>query len=309
LDAGAALANSGAGFQWYRWAVQGKQPLELLYAVPNYFQEPRATRSGNPILFPFPNRIRGAQFIWAGKEYSLPPTDATGKHAIHGFVWRHPFRVVEQGADDTAAWVRAEFQASRDAPGEQSLWPADYVLRITYRYFGQRVRLEAEVFNPDNKDLPWGLGFHPYFSVAPFGGEEAVVGTPARQYWELAECLPLGTRQPVAGQRDLRAGKRVGDLHLDDVLTDLDLAPGDGGLPVVGWVKQVNGTRRLEVRADRSFREMVVFNPAHRQAVCLEPYTCVTDAVHLRERGLETGWQVLPPGKNWQGTVEFAFLE
>ena len=38
------------------------------------------------------------------------------------------------------------------------------------------------------------------------------------------------------------------------------------------------------------FRELVVFTPEHRQAFCLEPYTCTTDAVNLQSRGLDTGW-------------------
>jgi aldose 1-epimerase len=49
---------------------------------------------------------------------------------------------------------------------------------------------------------------------------------------------------------------------------------------------------------------MVVYTPAHRQAFCIEPYTCVTDAVNLQARGIETGWRVLAPGDRWTGVVE-----
>src|SRR5262245_41171988 len=71
------------GFNWFRWRVGGQ---ELLYADPKILEEKKPTRSGIPILFPFPNRIRAGRFNWAGKEYRLPTTDSTGKNAIHGFV-------------------------------------------------------------------------------------------------------------------------------------------------------------------------------------------------------------------------------
>ena len=36
--------------------------------------------------------------------------------------------------------------------------------------------------------------------------------------------------------------------------------------------------------------------PPHRKAVCLEPYTCVTDAANLQARGIDAGWRELPAG-------------
>jgi aldose 1-epimerase len=48
----------------------------------------------------------------------------------------------------------------------------------------------------------------------------------------------------------------------------------------------------------------VAFTPPHRQGLCLEPYTCTTDAVNLQQRGVDAGWLVLPPGATWSGVVE-----
>ena len=44
------------------------------------------------------------------------------------------------------------------------------------------------------------------------------------------------------------------------------------------------------------FRELVVFTPPHGRSVCLEPYTCVTDAANLAQQTSDTGWRELPPG-------------
>ncbi len=206
------------GFNAYRWHVpQG----ELLYADPRYFEENKPTRSGFPILFPFPNRIRAGRFVWAGTEYNLPTNDPSGRNAIHGFACRKPWRVIGAGNDDRGAWVTGEFLGSRDAPESLKLWPADYCLQVTYRLEENRLQIDARVTNPDKRDLPFGLGYHPYFALALMGGADARVTVAANKNWELAESLPTGRLLPVDSQRDLRTGRRYADLQLDDVYTDI----------------------------------------------------------------------------------------
>jgi aldose 1-epimerase len=296
------------GFNCIRWQVKrGGTTFDLLYDDPNLFGEGRPTRSGIPILFPFPNRIRGGHFIWDGKEYQLPCNDSGGKNAIHGFVCQRSWRVVDHGADDTKAWVTGEFSGSLDAADCAGFWPADYLLRVTYTLTPGGLRLETVVENPDAKPLPFGLGFHPYFRL-PFSSEgspdECCVTVPARSFWQLTECLPTGKRLPVDGKRDLNSPRRYGDLQLDDVLT----AVPSGTMDAAGlWqcaAIQGAADATLRVRCSPSFRELVVFSPGHRQAFCVEPYTCVTDAVNLQARGIDAGWLVLPPRGRWAGVVE-----
>ena len=61
-------------------------------------------------------------------------------------------------------------------------------------------------------------------------------------------------------------------------------------------------TAGLEVRQsfDTAFRELVVYTPPHGRSVCLEPYTCMTDAIHLAERGIDGGWRALAPGAEFR---------
>ena len=49
------------------------------------------------------------------------------------------------------------------------------------------------------------------------------------------------------------------------------------------------------------------FSPKHREAFCIEPYTCVTDAINLAAQGFDTGWRTLPSGECWQAALEFLF--
>src|SRR5687768_8780872 len=70
------------GFNCLRWQARRH---DLLYSAPDWTTNPVPTRSGLPILFPFPNRIRDGVFSQAGREYTLPKNDSTAKNAIHGF--------------------------------------------------------------------------------------------------------------------------------------------------------------------------------------------------------------------------------
>ena len=55
---------------------------------------------------------------------------------------------------------------------------------------------------------------------------------------------------------------------------------------------------------DSLFTELVVFTPPERNCICLEPYTCVTNALNLTEKALETGLRVLPPGSEIKTWIE-----
>lgn len=300
-----AVVWPGLGFNCIAWRVRHQgQLLDLLYADPGLFDNPVPTRSGIPVLFPFPNRIRAGCFTWAGREFHLPLNDPAGKNAIHGFACRHPWRVVDRGADERSAWLCGEFQASREAPQARPLWPADYRLRLTYRLGrGEQgsvfLDLCSQVENIDAVPLPFGLGFHPYFRVPLLPNGGCWLQVPARFCWELAENLPTGVCRPIDPGRDLRQPRRFDELHLDDVLTGL---PGNGPIGQVLSDPLGKGPR-LMVTASPGWRELVVFTPPHRQAVCLEPYTCPTDAINLWASGLEVGWLVLPPGEKWEEVI------
>ncbi len=295
------------GFNCFRWVAmhQGK-PLDLLYTDPALFANGRPTRSGIPVLFPFPNRIRDGRFAWAGQYHQLPLNDPAQKNAIHGFACRNPWRVSDSGADGESAWVRGVFRCSTDAPESLPLWPADHQITLTIRLGRGKLRVEAEVQNPDEAVLPFGLGYHPYFHI-PFAstdnGDDYGIEVPAAEYWALEENLPIGERRPVDAARNLNRLRHFAELKLDDVLTALTDRPARmDGLIERGSITGPSGT--LRVFCSPAFREMVVFTPPHRQAFCIEPYTCTTDAANLHTAGIDAGWLFLQPGETWSAVVE-----
>jgi aldose 1-epimerase len=300
VSGSSAKVLAGMGFNCFSFCpLLAGAPVELLWAAPGFESgEARPTSSGIPILFPYPGRLRGTTLHFGGRQFPLVIDPRQGV-AIHGFVHNRPWRILEQNP----ASVTGEFHASRDEPALVALWPADFRIRVCYEVHAAELRCQLTIDNPDERPLPFGLGTHGYFRLplAAAGDRgECRITVPAHKFWELERMLPTGRTIPASGGRALADGMPFGETRLDDVLTDLDRREGR----VTCRIDDPTNDRRLSVVFDEVFRECVVFNPPHREAFCIEPYTCVPDAYALAEQGIETGLRVLGPGESFQARVD-----
>ncbi|HEX3149930.1 MAG TPA: aldose 1-epimerase [Gemmataceae bacterium] len=291
------------GFNCLHWTAGGRN---LLYSASDWNENPLPTRSGVPILFPFPNRIRGGQFVHDGKMYRLPKNDSTHANAIHGFAPRAPWRVMGYGVDAHGAWLHGDFRISADAPEAADLWPGDGVLSVVYRLSEHRLRIEMRVQNIGAEPFPFGIGLHPYFRITNEPDvSRYVLHAPARSIWALTENLPVGERQSLPDDLNWNRPRMVGGTRLDTVYGDLGVIEEEAGnLLLRAMIGHVDQPGRLELWTSPAFREAVLFTPPHRQAICVEPYTCVTDAANLQARGINAGWRVLGIDETFTGVVE-----
>ena len=114
---------------------------------------------------------------------------------------------------------------------------------------------------------------------------------------------PTGQLQSVPAEKQLAAGLRLGDHQFDTVFTAM--RPDADGLLRTKLADPANG-RTLTQTFDTSFTQCVVYTPPHREAICLEPYTCVPDAIRLTAEGHKTGLQILHPGESRRTTISLA---
>src|SRR5947207_2208410 len=112
------------GFNCLRWQVRrpGGDWSGVLFTAPDWETNPVPTRSGHPILFPFPGRLRGGRITVAGQTYQLPLNDSTKQHAIHGFTPRNPWRIGPIGAALDRAVVGGQFNLKQDVPSTAGQW-------------------------------------------------------------------------------------------------------------------------------------------------------------------------------------------
>lgn len=277
----------------------------VVIAADDWADHPRdAGRNGIPVLFPYPNRVRGGRFRFGEKSYQLPINN--GPNAIHGFAIDANWDPVEQGADDRVAYVGARYQIGKQTPAMLSNWPTDAIIGLRYTLAGRKLTLDIVVQNPTAKDLPFGFGIHPYFRV-PFRPEgdlkKTAVILPASQYWVLDEFLPSGERKPVDARLDFRKGQPIAGLKLDDVLTGLEFDRNDRCT-----CRLVDEELKAEFHLsfDHGFRELVVYTPPGSPGVIsLEPYTQTTDAINLQAKGIDAGLRTLGHGQQAKYQIEF----
>lgn len=286
------------GFNCFEFkAAVGEETVDVLWSVPNFTSgQERPSHSGIPILFPFPGRIPGTTFRWESRDYQLPEGDGIG-NAIHGFVLDRPWRVIEQ----SASRVVGQFQASEDDVSLLDRWPADFRITVSYEVAGASLISQLTIENPDKKPLPCGLGTHPYFRL-PLGTGDAsdcVVSLPVTEQWQLADMLPNGERMPVENAADFHHGLKFADMKFDDVFAGLR----PDGDRIVTRISDPASGRSVVQEFDRIFRECVVYTPPHREAICIEPYTCLPGGFALTERGIDTGVRVLTSGESLTASV------
>jgi aldose 1-epimerase len=152
----------------------------------------------------------------------------------------------------------------------------------------------VEIENPDDLDLPWGFGTHAYFRlplVASSSPEACLIEAPLGRHWELIDCLPSGNTTEVPGVMEFADGWRYGGMALDDAFRLSDYrSPEDRRTLII----DERAGLQLEQRFSAAFEHLVIFTPPNRNAICLEPYTCLTDAINYPD---EYGLHILPPGE------------
>ena len=269
--------------------------------------EQRPTAFGNPILFPFPNRIRDGKWRFEGKTYQFdkqPESPTT----IHGLLLNCPYNVDKHTADENGATLVCSLN-SQDFPDIRRQYPFPFIIEITYTIRDAVLTMDVMIRNTGNSNMPMGFGIHPYFSTNLSGkadASKALISVPANKYWELDDVLvPTGLQKDVSGTLDLRAGQPFGKLKLDHVFTDVIM---DNGVSRCIIENQDTG-HGMVMESDSVFRELVVYTPPGRDAICFEPYTCPTDAINLQTKGIPAGIIVLSPDETFSAKVRIFYTK
>lgn len=290
------LGNTCIGF---RRTLRGES-VELIEPVSSIAEvRERPSGFGNPILFPFPNRIREGKYTFEGKTYEFEEKTDMG-NSIHGLVYTRPWQVESAQASDDGAVLISRFEMS-DFPGLKRQYPFPFELRVTYTLKDGILLFDVDVKNTGDGNMPMGFGIHPYFSAPLFRSTdpaECIIQVPASQYWELEEFLPTGKIIGVSGKYDLREGKPFEDMKLDNVFTGL------GGKAARCTIDDKPKRGRFVLESDPQFREIVVYTPPGRNAIAIEPYTCTTNAVNLQQQGIDAGLIVLKAGEEFHGQIK-----
>lgn len=276
----------GAGGSIARFTVATPRgPVEVMRAA-----TPEALAAGTGMdtacypLVPFSNRIAEGRVILRGKETILPPNWPGLRHPMHGDGWSHDWTVERSGGDHADL-------AYRHDPA--SGWPFAYRAWQTHRLTPEALTVAIGIENLDGAEFPVGIGLHPFFLREP----DTLLTCRTRKVWLAdSETLPT-TRIDLPAAWDFSQGRRVDDMALDNCF-----GGWDGDLSVA-WP---NRGLKLEMRADDTLRQLVIFIPPKRPYFCAEAVSNANNAFALHAMGVEdVGYRVLAPGESLSGVTVF----
>jgi aldose 1-epimerase len=240
------------------------------------------------VLVPWPNRLRGGRYTFDGADLQLALTEPATGNAIHGLGRWERWSVRQQDAGSVTLALDVVPQTG---------WPFELTVEVRYALDADSgLRVEASAHNHGSVRAPFGAGFHPYLACGSDGLAGVEVTIPA-DTWLLVDDvqIPVGSEAVEGTPYDLRAGRRLGDLRMDDCFTGL---AHTGGRAVAEVRTAAGGAR---VWCDESFSHLQAFTldafPGGGSGIALEPMTCAPDAFNSG-----AGLLVLEPGASWTGS-------
>jgi aldose 1-epimerase len=284
-DHEAVVSTFGAALKSF--ALSGREFLDT-------FEKPDENPDARgQILIPFPNRVEDGRYVFEGEELRLPIDEPERGHAIHGFVRWEEWEVSER--DETAVTLRHDLLPR---PG----YPFSLALRIKYELSPRRgLAVAATATNTGYSSLPFGAGYHPYFTVGPQKVDGTLLRVPAATRLELDERLIPRGRVPVEGSElDFREWRGIGERKINACFTDLDfdedgrttvvLSHPDGGPEVAVWMDSAHGYVQVYTGDD------IPDESRRRKSVAVEPMSCAPNAFNSGE-----GLRTLEPGESFVG--------
>jgi aldose 1-epimerase len=283
--AAVALAPALGGAVTRYWTEDGRGPHDWLRPTPA-----DALARGDPYelaafpLVPFSNRIRAGAFRFEGRRVRLPLNRPGEPHAIHGHGWQQPWQAVDVRPDR----ARLEY---RHGAGD---WPWPYRASQEIALAPGRLTVALALTNEGDEAMPAGLGWHPYFPRTP----ETTLTAGVRALWLTDAGMMPTALVPPSPAADLARGVRADATPLDNGFAGWD------GRAVLEWPEH---RARLVMTAGPPLEVLVVYTPAGRPFLCVEPVSHVTDAVNLAAAGrADTGLRHLPPGATLRAAVTLA---
>lgn len=244
-------------------------------------------------LFPFPNRLSKGQYEFAGQTYQLPINEPELNNQLHGFVFDKPFEVTDTYADEDLAYAVLAYHYDGSLPG----YPFPFFFEVTYELTAeQELAIRVQVRNTGTQEMPFGIGWHPYFAF----------GLKANKYFlRMPRCVQLPadaalipTREEVAFS-DFEFLRGISNKKLDHGFR-LKGKPGCYETELWG----PGGKDQVLVWQDKNFRFLQVYTPPARYSIAIEPMTCATNAFN---NGI--GLMQLAPGQEFTGRMGLRYTQ
>lgn len=238
------------------------------------------------VLVPWPNRVRDGRWVQDGRTHQLGINDTRYRSALHGLVYDTPHQVVARSASSITLGAPVDPQRG---------YPFHLHTEVCYRLVADGLTATHTVRNVGSDCAPVAIGAHPFLAIGDVPAESLTLTVNASHHIDVDDRLiPIGCTAVPGTAWDLRGGRLIADLDLDDAWSGVASADGVS----VHTLRAPDG-RTVSLWADQSFGYVHVFitrefprGADFMTAVALEPMTAPADAFN---NGVGLRW--LPPAR------------
>ena len=224
------------------------------------------------VLVPWTNRVRDGRWVHDGRVHQLDINDPCHDSALHGLLSDTPHRVVTRSACSVTL-------AAPVVP--QRGYPFHLGTEVCYQLVPDGMTVTHTVVNLGSDRAPVAIGAHPFLAIGDVPTEALTLTVNGSHHIDVDDRLtPTGITAVDGTEWDLRGGRRVADLELDDAWS----APTTADEGSVHTLRSPDG-RTVSLWADESFGFVHVFvtrefpcAETFVTAVALEPMTAPANA-------------------------------
>lgn len=243
-----------------------KNGTEFLFCDRENLTSPERPRCGIPFLFPIFGRLKDGIYTWDGASYPM---------AIHGFGHASAWQVASHQPDSLSLVLEADQTTLAQ-------YPFRFRVNLDFTVQDGTLTIGQTYENPGVSPMPYNYGFHPYFLTEK--PENIRVETTADTFFDFAVgAKPFGHGEVRVSlpQGAPETGAAFMGVHGPTVLHN----DAEG--------------KKLTMKFDNSFHTHVLWHPAGKRFLCVEPVNGSAD-------GLNTGnYLTLAPGERKTAFVSF----
>jgi len=280
------LADYGAALNAFFIPTRNQTYLNIIdgYNSANEPNESGAHYKG-VFLFPFPNRLKNGEWMHEGKKLQFPINEGARNNALHGNLFNCSFEIVETSESVEMASVLLSYKP-KTIP---DYYPFDFQIDIEYILTeSEGLTVKTTVHNLADKNLPFGLGWHPYFKTGSLINDLVFLLKDVKAIDVDSQMIPTGSTFDF---RIFDNPQTIGEVSLD---TGFELQTKEiYKVQILDPEKKLKFTVWQEAGED-GYQYIQIYTPPHRQSIAIEPMSARANALQDNSGGLQS----LAPGNS-----------
>ena len=244
------------------------------------------------LLYPFPNRMKDGKYNWNSQSYQFPINDTSTDNALHGLGMNQSMNIKRVRTEKDSGSLCCQYIDQ----GTHEYYPFPFTFCAIFTISEAGFEVDLQVTNNGNEAIPFGFGWHPYFSLS-----EKIENT--RLTLPEVEMIGIDQRMIPTGKRytydEFANGKQIQSTVLDNCFA---VQPAGDGLFRLRLEGEKGTLDYWQEAGENQYKYLQLFTPPMRESIAIEPMTCNVDGFNNGEGLLE-----VTPNETMNARFGFSF--